>query len=169
MLVLLLVLNVDLLPESGTTHYHIKMAEEFEAMEELLKEVDRINKKNIGDKSREIYQGAIARLLLWFAAKRPDSLTLDFSVKLQQAHDKRAFVVDWLKKAPRNPPVYFEENGIDQDDLFTFLADMRVKEDKYPSKASYQGIRTAFNHLFVMYEKQQSPEMAAKITLHFKV
>lgn len=146
-----------------------------------------IRKRRLNSKSANQYLRSSAAFLSWFL-ENPDAARWEqtspsfITEELSDAYDARKaelaempqkkkeaalkqFLLDWLDRAPDNPPIRFD---IFTPQLFFRWLVLLEVEKGQPSNATFNRHRSALRNLYQMYHQRQSVEFSDELSILFR-
>ncbi|KAG7350981.1 hypothetical protein IV203_010341 [Nitzschia inconspicua] len=119
----------------------------------------------ISQKSRDVYDGSIARMLKWFFDNKRHLLSEEF-IQFGITHGfSKADIRRFLADAPSNAPVKF--NDVNVQDFIEWIDSIRKEDGSTPTYSTYNSHRAGIFNLFRDY-KQNIVPFQSELKAHFR-
>ena len=153
---------------------------------DLQDEVNEIRANALSESSRKAYEDAIVRQLMFYLEYEPQIISVHLrdiffaefaelevfanenteQASRRQRKAMELFIRQYLKQAPSNPPIAFEE--MTSDLFIKYIATMRNKKGDKPGISTFRGQRTGLFNLFRMYGLTLSNQLSMELTRDYQ-
>lgn len=127
----------------------------------LQEKIIEVRQNTISKSSKTIYINNIVRFLKYLHEKNRELLSAEFmEIEVTDINIK-----DFLKQAPRTPPIKFDQFSL--ENFFGYILLLGKSDGSSLSNSSYGSHRAALFHLFRMYNKKFTTEMDEELKEFF--
>ncbi|KAG7346961.1 hypothetical protein IV203_006030 [Nitzschia inconspicua] len=124
-----------------------------------------IRTNTISKKSRDVYDGSIAKMLKWFYDNKRHLLTEQFIQYGITYGFAKADIRRFLADAPSNAPVKFEDFNV--QDFMEWIVSVRKEDGSTPTYSTYNCRRAGLFNLFRDYKQDIAP-LQSELKTHFR-